>query len=219
MAMRHFSSPEASIEQVAAGYREDVWRTQPHRVEVWIEKDALAGVLDACCPRLDVPYFSCRGYTSQSEMWGAAQRILRRFQKHGQRTIILHLGDHDPSGIDMTRDIKARLEMFLSRHVAEPVVHVKRIALQMAQVERYNPPPNPAKVTDSRFKRYVAKYGQYSWELDALPPDVLVALVQRQVLKYVDADRMQAAVDQQRRNQSHLTRVAQNWETALAACN
>lgn len=219
MSLRHFSSPAAGVETIALGYREDVWRTQPHRVEVWIEKDALAGVLEACCPKLDVPYFSCRGYTSQSEMWGAAQRIIRRFQHSKQRTIILHLGDHDPSGIDMTRDIRDRLALFTEKHVGEVPCYVKRVALTMKQIDRYHPPPNPAKVADSRFKSYVAKYGHYSWELDALPPDVLVALVQRQVLQYVDQDRMQIAVAKQQSNQKSLTRVAQNWDTALDACN
>ena len=219
MSYRHFSDPAAGIEMAAAGYREDVWKTQPHRVEVWFEKDALAGVLEACCPRLAVPYFSCRGYTSQSEMWGAAQRIIKRRQVSGQRTIILHLGDHDPSGIDMTRDIKDRLAMFTHHHLGEDVVFVKRIALTMKQIERYKPPPNPAKKADGRYKAYVEKYGQFSWELDALPPNVLVALVQRQVLKYMDEAKMQAAVEKQKTNQRSLIKVAQNWTTALDACN
>ena len=87
----------------ARSFRIDKWATQPTRVEVWIEKDALVGVLDAVCPGEDVPYFSCRGHTSQSEIWGAAQRIGRHIA-NGQNVVVLHLGDHDPSGMDMTRE-------------------------------------------------------------------------------------------------------------------
>jgi hypothetical protein len=108
-----WSSPEDIIGAAASGYREDKWKDQKTRIEVWIEKDALAGVFADVCEALEVPYFSCRGYTSQSEMWSAAMR-LRRYERGGQETVILHFGDHDPSGIDMSRDIKDRLYQFNS---------------------------------------------------------------------------------------------------------
>ena len=76
---------------------------------MWIEKEALIGVIEGVCTELQVPYFACKGYTSQSEMWEAAQR-LKRHEKAGKNTVIIHLGDHDPSGLDMTRDIQERLE-------------------------------------------------------------------------------------------------------------
>lgn len=131
------------------------------------------------CNELDVPFFSCRGYTSQSEMWAASQR-LTEYAKNGQDPIILHFGDHDPSGIDMTRDIRNRLAIFMAD------VDLTRLALNMDQVEEYEPPPNPAKTTDSRYKAYIREYGHESWELDALEPNVLAALVRDAVMEHLD---------------------------------
>lgn len=102
----------------------------------------------------------------------------------GQAPVILHLGDHDPSGIDMTRDIVARLEVFTDYAGIE----VRRVALNMDQVEQYGPPPNPAKLTDSRVGQYIAVYGLDSWELDALEPQVIVDLIEQKTLERRDAD-------------------------------
>jgi hypothetical protein len=142
--LAHWNDPPEIVDAVAEQFRIDKWRTQPYRVEVWIEKDALVGVIEGVCQDLDVPFFSCRGYTSQSEMWSAAQR-LRKHAKGDQTPVILHFGDHDPSGCDMTRDIQDRLRMFIGKHL-----EVRRLALNMPQVDEYNPPPNPAKISDSR---------------------------------------------------------------------
>lgn len=160
----HWESPDQILESVAHQFAFDKWARQPNRVEVWIEKDALVGVIEPACRELDVPYFACRGYSSQSEQWRAG----RRFQWNAddnQKTVILHLGDHDPSGIDMTRDNAERLAMFSHRNV-----EVKRLALNMDQIEEYDPPPNPAKLTDPRAIEYIQIHGNSSWELDSLEP-------------------------------------------------
>lgn len=106
----HWDTPSEVIASAKYSYLLDKWEGQPNYVEVWVEKDALVDVVGQACRPLDVPYFSCRGYTSQSEMWMAAQRFRR--QDFREQRIIIHLGDHDPSGIDMTRDIQERLDMF-----------------------------------------------------------------------------------------------------------
>lgn len=155
----HWSKPSSIIESAATSYANDKWAGQAYRPELWVEKDALVGVVRGVCERLDVPYFSCRGYTSQSEMWSAAQRLLAH-RKSGQMPYIIHLGDHDPSGKDMTRDIQDRLELFMGDSI-----QVNRIALNWDQIEQYNPPPNPAKITDSRALAYIAEFGSESWEL------------------------------------------------------
>lgn len=165
-----WTNPQEIIDAVAAQFRLDLWRTQDTYVEVWFEKDALMGVFERAANRNRVPFFSCRGYTSDSEIWGAAQRLARIGRR--KDIVILHFGDHDPSGIDMTRDITDRLKLFGAARV-----DVRRLALNMDQVEQYNPPPNPAKETDSRFIGYRDEYGDESWELDALEPSVLAALI------------------------------------------
>ena len=134
----HWDNPADVIASARYSYLLNKWDGQPNYVEVWVEKDALVDIVGQACRPLDTPYFSCRGYTSQSEMWSAAQRFIS--QDYRDNRVIIHLGDHDPSGIDMTRDIQERLQMFGAD------VYVKRVALTMNQIGTYNPPPNPAKI-------------------------------------------------------------------------
>ncbi len=178
----HWQNPGQFMESVVPQFQTDKWSNQPNRVEVWIEKDALVGIAERICRQLDVSYFSCRGYTSQSEMHSAALRLKRFSEEQKQTPIIIHLGDHDPSGIDMSRDIAERLELFMGG------LKVDRIALNLDQVKKYKPPPNPAKITDTRARGYIKQFGAKSWELDALDPKVLSDLIKKTVLSYRDSD-------------------------------
>lgn len=200
----HFRDPSQVMEAAVNSYQIDKWARQPNRVEVWVEKDALVGVIDGVCRRLDVPYFACRGYSSQSEMWAAGQR-LARWRRLKQTPIILYLGDHDPSGIDMTRDVTDRLQLFAGG------ISVDRLALNWDQVETYNPPPNPAKLTDSRADAYIAEFGLSSWELDALDPATLAGLIESSVVALRD-DRLWAeAVEQEAQGLRQLEAAADRW--------
>lgn len=203
-SLAHWSDPSEILEASAKQYRIDKWARQEYRPEVWIEKDALIGVIAGVCDELDVPYFSCRGYTSQSEMWLAAQR-LHGYLREGQTPLILHFGDHDPSGIDMTRDIRDRLEMFMGG------TDVERLALNFVQVEEFSPPPNPAKETDSRFEGYRSEYGDESWELDALNPTVLASLIRDSVELYRDDDLWEEAEQEETEARARLSETAAKW--------
>lgn len=174
----HWDTPSQIIRAAINQYAIDTRETQPNYIEVWVEKEALVDVVGKACKGLDVPFFACRGYVSQSEMWGAS----RRFYGNGKDNYIIHLGDHDPSGVDMTRDITDRMELFGAN------VEVKRIALNFDQVEKYNPPPNPAKITDSRANSYIDRYGAESWELDALNPATIKEMITDEVLFLTDMD-------------------------------
>lgn len=181
MGLNTYSDPAALLKSVQGNYRIELWEDQPWRPEVWVEKEALADVVGQICNKLRVDFFACRGYVSQSEQWRAGRRLAGYVTK-GQRPIVFHLGDHDPSGIDMTRDNEERLSLFAGTSVT-----VVRLALNMEQVNRYRPPPNPAKVTDSRFIGYQKKYGDESWELDALNPEVIHDLIESNVMRIRDA--------------------------------
>jgi hypothetical protein len=174
-SLSFWSSPNLILRDAAHSYRRNLWQNQPFYCEVWVEKEALAGVVARACDRWRVPYFSCRGYVSQSEMYSAAQRLAAQANKPGGLRLI-HLGDHDPSGIDMSRDIADRLQLMMGEQFA--AVDFQRIALNYDQVQAYNPPPNPAKQTDSRFAEYQRQFGEVSWELDALEPSVLVEMIE-----------------------------------------
>ena len=200
----HWDSPADIIEACAESYRIDTRETQDEYVEIWVEKEALAGVIERTANDLDILSFACRGYVSQTAMWEAAQRIIKQ-EESGKEVTILHLGDHDPSGIDMTRDIQDRLAMF------ETNAKVDRIALNMPQIEQHDPPPNPAKLTDSRCNGYIAEYGDQSWELDALEPRVLDRLIRDEVENLTDEDARDLLLEQQEKEREQLQKVADEW--------
>ncbi len=188
----HWDGPKEFMESVIPQYHIDLWADQKSYVEVWGEKDAISNILEKACKPLDVPFFVCRGNTSQSEMWQAAQRIGKRIEQ-GRKAVILHVGDHDPTGVDMTRDIRDRLTRFCEYDVAD-VPTVVRIGLTMDQILELNPPPNPVKATDSRSTKYVEEFGSECWELDAMKPDYLVSLVHDRILDYLDVVRFNARI-------------------------
>lgn len=203
----HWSTPSSIIRSVKYSYMLDKWKGQPNYVEVWVEKDALVDVIGQACEPLDTPFFSCRGYTSQSEMWAAAQRFIR--QSDRENRIIIHLGDHDPSGIDMSRDIQDRLDMFGAD------VYVKRVALSMEQINQYNPPPNPAKLSDSRATKYIDRFGDESWELDALEPKVITNLITNEVTAYRDDEIYQEVCDREDEEKEELQMLCDRYGEAI----
>lgn len=178
-----WAHPRRFLEDVVHQFNIDMWKLQNQRVEVWVEKDALSDVVLRACDPLHVPVMACKGYMSASAMWEAAYcRMRENYYMLNQPTVILHLGDHDPSGVDMTRDIQERLNLFS----CDCPIHVNRIALTMEQIEDQCPPPNPAKETDPRSKGYRELYGNESWELDALEPSYIVDLITDHVLELQD---------------------------------
>lgn len=207
----HWDNPGDIIKSAAAGFAIDKWEHQENYVECWIEKDALVGVIARPCQELDIKYFSCRGYTSQSEMWRAAMyRFVPQFRR-GKSCFVLHLGDHDPSGIDMTRDIADRLSLFTEKRF-----EVQRIALNMDQIEELKPPPNPAKLTDSRVHGYIKQYGHESWELDALDPVYIDRLIKTETSVLLNRDQWDEDLAKEKRMKEALAKIAKehdhgNW--------
>lgn len=200
-----WSSPASIIDACASQFRLDHWEGQEFRPEVWIEKDALLGVIKPVCDALGLPYFSCRGYTSDSEAYSTAKRYHNQ-ALDGQRPVLIHLGDHDPSGIDMSRDLVDRITLL--RNDYESPVDVRRIALNYDQVEEHNPPPNPAKITDSRAKQYIRKHGRSSWELDALNPELISELIYDAVLPLRDHEKYEAILARQQDGRDRLSDIA-----------
>lgn len=207
--LSHWKDPQDIIRSAAASFRIDTWQDQKNYIEVWVEKEALIQVLEKVCEELDVSYMACRGYVSQSTMWQASLRFIAA-EEAGKTCHILHLGDHDPSGIDMSRDIQDRLDRF------DACVIVQRIALTMEQVELYQAPPNPAKVTDSRSGRYIEEYGDESWELDALEPQVIHDLITEEVnARTDDPDARNSRIDEQSFGKRMLKGAAKHWKKVV----
>lgn len=206
-SLSHWDSPQSIVESASRQYRKDIWENQDYYVEVWVEKEALANIVGQVSDELDVPYFCCRGYVSQSEMWSASQRI-RQKQRWNKDCVIIHLGDHDPSGIDMSRDIMDRLILF----GVDPEKFIfRRIALNMNQIEEFNPPPNPAKLTDSRCDNYIRSYGNESWELDALEPRVIQDLITDNVIEFWDINEVNRVKDLVASEKEVMEFVSKDW--------
>ena len=190
------------------GYiRYDQWARQETYIEVWVEKEALGNVVAQACDPYLVPHMACKGYLSASEAWRAGRRFKEQAD-NGKDCILLHLGDHDPSGIDMTRDNADRLELF-SEHWG---IEVNRLALNMDQIEEYDPPPNPAKITDTRAKKYISKYGATSWELDALEPRVIETLIRDNISRHIDGDIWESVTGDERHTRLTLGKLSTHWE-------
>ncbi|MCK5603195.1 hypothetical protein KAR91_15035 [Candidatus Pacearchaeota archaeon] len=189
--------------------RFDQWARQEHYVEVWVEKEALGNVIAKACNPYMVPYMSCKGYLSASEAWRAGRRFLQKSLHEGKQCHLIHLGDHDPSGLDMTRDNQHRLKIFSE---IPDGVNVNRIALNMDQIKEYDPPPNPTKLTDSRSGDYVKRFGKSSWELDALKPEMMVDLIQSEITNLIDEDLWYETERQERLVQNELRSIGNNWK-------
>lgn len=181
IARGRWDGPHDIVSQCARAYHSDPWATQDRRVFLVVEKEALSGVFQRVCHEFDVPLLAARGYPSASVIREFVQREIVN-TSGDQEVVILHFGDHDPSGIDMTRDLIDRFEMF--SYSGE--FTLKRMALNYDQVQAYKPPPNPAKMTDARFIEYKRKFGVSSWELDALQPSVLDKLAREEIQKCIE---------------------------------
>lgn len=167
--------------------------------ELWVEKDALAGVLQPLALKYHATLMVNRGYSSQSAMYEAAQRIMHESTfNQSDRSIIFYLGDLDPSGEDMVRDIRDRLIMF------GVDIEVEKVALTIEQVRQYDPPPNPAKLSDSRAAAFVERYGLSSWEVDALPPPVLREIIIDAFEAVLDLQKIDWIIEQEESDKQRL---------------
>jgi hypothetical protein len=169
-----FTGIAACLNATAKGYRRSLWVTSPVYVEVWCEKDALAGVLIEETEPYDVPLMVAKGYSSISFLHSAAKLI----ESKGKPAHIYHFGDLDPSGVDAARDIEAKLR----RYAPHAEIHFERPAVTRAQVEQWNLPTRPTKMTDTRAKKFVGT----SVELDAIPAAKLRELVRECIERHID---------------------------------
>lgn len=202
-----YQSGKDVLDIAASDYHMDHWVGQKRRVFVIVEKDALSDVLSGPCYRWDAPLLAARGYPSVSALRSMALQHFVPAIQAGQEPVLLHLGDHDPSGIDMTRDLSERLDMF-----AGQPLNLQRIALTMEQIRETDPPPNPAKQTDSRFKDYEAEHGDDSWELDALEPSYLVKLLEKHIKRHVSMPTWNARREEIEAVRVRLQTVCDNFE-------
>lgn len=181
---------------VLASYRRNVWATQPGYVEAWLEKDALSGIFEDILRPYGVTLSVGRGFDGWSSIHNAALRL-----RDIPDAAIVYFGDFDPSGEDMARSLRERL----ADQGATP--EIIKCALTFEDIERYNLPPDFAKTTDTRTKAFVAKYGNVSVELDALPGNVLRDRLRQEVEARMDLDALALCHQREREAIERLTRI------------
>lgn len=220
-----WGSPAEIVRAAARQFRVDRWEGQTNYVEVMVEKDALSGILEPVCREMHVRFTANKGYSSSSAMYEAGKRIRKMLFDHDtpiNQIHVFYLGDHDPSGIDMTRDITDRLIQFSalgdyfertsSDYSPDDFIHIHRLALNYDQVEQWQPPENPAKQTDSRFKVYKENFGESSWELDAVEPGTLAALVRDGITQLIDSNQWESVASREAQMRNELNGFAEEYE-------
>jgi hypothetical protein len=203
----HWGNPGEIIYSAASSFRIDKWEGQEWHIEVMVEKDALSGVLEPVCRDLDIGITANKGYSSSSTMYEIGKRLRKKHDDDGKNICVIYLGDHDPSGIDMTRDVEERLQLYSNIGGIEVI----RLALNWDQIELWQPPENPAKETDSRFSAYAREFGESSWELDAIEPAKLASIVEKEVLSRRDEDLWDDAVEIEEKGREELRHFADNY--------
>lgn len=198
-----FDSLEDLMDAAFRSFRLPRWEGQHNYAELWVEKDALSSVLYPLAMEFHVTLMVNRGYSSQSAMYESAWRFKQK-QQARKSCVLFYLGDHDPSGEDMVRDVQDRLDTF-GAHVV-----VTKVALTMQQVNQYNPPPNPAKLSDSRAADYVAKHGAQSWEVDALPPNVLQRIIRQAFMGVLSLPLMDEVKEREETEKALLQKALKN---------
>jgi len=174
---RTWSRLDAMLDAASSSYRRMLWLDQDVDVHVFTEKDAIVGVIEPVTRELDVPLGVLRGYASESFCWSVAEEL-----RHTTWPVYFYqLGDHDPSGVDAWRAFQERVATFAPR----ADIRFERLAVTPAQIEEWDLPTRPTKVTDSRSGNFG---GGGSVEVDAVRPAVLRQVVKDAIVQHIDED-------------------------------
>lgn len=192
-----FDSMEDALRRTAAHYRRNLWQNQGTYVEVWCEKDALAGVLYQETAVWGVPLMVVRGYSSHSYLYEVAEHT----RAMGKRTVIYYFGDHDPSGVDAQRFAEKELR----RHAEGLPIEFHRVAVTPEQIAEWQLPTRPTKQSDTRSRGFEGE----SVELDAIAPATLRQLVEDCILRHIDSRAYQVTQAAERSERELLARLAE----------
>lgn len=197
---RTYSGLQQLLNNTAATYRRSVWDSQSAYVEIWLEKDALAGVLYPITSKYDVPLMVTRGYPSLSFLHSAAEAI----KAEDKPTYLYYFGDMDPSGLDIPRKVEEGI-----RQMAPYVqVEFERVAVTRQQIVMFDLPTRPTKRTDSRAKTFEGE----SVEVDAIPPAGLRRLVRSKIESHINREALATLQIAEESERSYLENLAKRLE-------
>jgi hypothetical protein len=195
---RTYDGIEQALEETAQFYRKSLWADAETYVEVWLEKDALSGVVYPITSKFDVPLMVARGYASLSFLHGAADYI----SDLDVPTYIYHLGDFDPSGVNAGQ----KIDQTLREMAPEAEIFFERLAVNLDQIRDWNLPTRPTKASDTRAKNF----GAISVELDAIEPGMLRALVQMALERHLPPDQFKVLKEAEKSERELLTSLVAN---------
>lgn len=175
----------AFLQRSARFYRQDLWVRSPYYLEIWCEKDSIAGVIHPVTDEYDVPLYVARGYSSETFAHSAAIHM-EAAAADGKSCVVYYVGDFDPSGWDASRDLERRLTGFF------PDVEFTRLGINRRDITNYNLLTRPTKASDTRARRFFAEFGrgQESCELEAMHPDDLRRLIRQAIEGHVNREEL-----------------------------
>jgi hypothetical protein len=188
-------------------YRRSKLAKQKNWIELWVEKDSLRSIFESIAKEFDVYLTVCRGYPSLSTLWEAK----KRWEEIKKPIHVLYFGDMDPSGENIFRTIKEKLVKDFG--IPRRKLHIKKVALTLRDIKKYNLPPAPAKASDSRSSKFIQKYGNLTVELDALPPNVLEQKIRKSIKSLLDWKQFQKDLSRERREVKRLRKLVEKIKT------
>ena len=195
-----WDSHEDALEVTARTYRRNLWRSQKVRIEVWLEKDALAGIVMEATSPWDVALMVSRGSSSATFLHGSAEMATEAWEWDHIETHVFTLYDFDAGGQRAARTVERGLRQYAPH---TPII-VTHLAVNVEQIAEWSLPTRPAKKSDPEAH----KFGSLAVELDAIPPNVLIGLVENAIVGLIDdrAWEMEKAYEQSER--TILSRIA-----------
>jgi hypothetical protein len=190
----------AALDETASVYRRAVWDEQDAYVEIWLEKDALAGVLYEITEQWDVPLMVTRGYASLSQLNDAAETI----QWLDKPAFLYYFGDYDPSGLDITRAVEEGIREF----APDADISFQRVAVTALQIETLELPTRPTKASDTRSKGFAGE----SVEVDAIPAGILRSLAASCITDHIDITLYDRLLETELAERETLRKIARRYQ-------
>lgn len=197
-----WGSMEEAVLETARFYRKSLWQDADAYVEIWLEKDALSGVIMPVTSMYDVPLMVARGYASLSFLHSAAEYMA----EVGKPVYVYHLGDFDPSGVNAGE----KIEQTLREMAPEAEIHFERLAVTPDQIRRWFLPTRPTKKSDTRSKGF----GDVSVELDAIHPQQLRDLVEEAINRHLPQEQYRILKEAEESERQVLMHWARDFEDA-----
>lgn len=199
---RTYDGLESALWHTANYYRRALWRAHDAYIEVWCEKDALAGLLMMETDPYDVPLMVARGFSSETFLHSASETL----KADGRRAFLYLLTDLDPAGLRIAADVEKRIRRF----APDSEITVTRLGVTRAQVTAWNLPTRPTKRGDIRAKDFDGE----SVDLDAIPPRILRQLVRDAIERHIDRDALAHEYEIERIERDRLEEIALLFEQA-----